>query len=446
MYTKDLYIQKVENRGIDILELFKYILKKWKKICGISIVLFVLLSLAICYKFRQNSNEQVNVEKTQVIMEQLSEEQQTRVKNVLKLYDRLDNIEDYKDNSAYMQLNAYNSKVTTIQYFVSASSKRNENTAYELYLNYIKQGDFKEKLQEELGDEVNKPADLVILWNGYYNASEGNDLDKKVLTLRINAPSEKLNEQIKTIVKESMNEYQLNVEKYVGKHNLEIISESTFEGLDDLVREKQEGIERSIDEKGQQILRLENQLTEEEKTVLDQERGLAETEKVEITKNSRQDFPYKQLLAALLISIFVACGIYVLFYLLNNTLKNGKEILKYFDISCIEIKKGKKKELVRKEVELLCKTSNARSVFISCLKGVEDKVGLQEILSPIPDTVLILGESIYDDLDAMEKAKDCGNMILAAKTNATSYSSILEALQKCESLGINVIGAIVDDM
>lgn len=345
-----------------------------------------------------------------------------------------------------MQLNAYNGRTTTIQYFVSASSEKNENIAYELYLNYVEQGDFKEELQKELGSEVNKPEDLVVLWNNYYNASEENDLDKKVLTLRINAPDEKLNEQIKTIVKKSMNEYRLNVDKFVGKHDLIIISESTFGGLDNLVREKQEEIERSIDEKRQQILRIEDRLTEKEKAVLNQERSFIETGKEEITKNSGQDFPYKQLLVALLLSIFAVCGICVIFYFFNNKLKSSQEVSKYFDISCIEIKKGKNKDIVRKELELLCKTFNAKSIFVSCLEGVEDKAGLQEIFPSIPDTALILGKSVYDDVDAMEKAKNCENMIFVAKTNATSYNSILEALRKCEDLGINVVGAIVDDI
>lgn len=447
MYTKDLYIHKIENKEIDILELLKYILKKWKKICGISVVLFVLLSLVICYKFFQNNNGQVIDGKTQVVMEQLSENQQTRVESVLKSYKELDNMEDYKNNSAYMQLNAYDSRVTTIQYFVSASSEKNENIAYELYLNYVEQGNFKEELQKELGSEINQPEDLVILRNDYYSASEGNDLDKKVLTLKINAPDEKLNEQIKTIVKKSMDDYRLNVvNKFVGQHDLKIISESSFGGLDDSVREKQEGIERSIEEKRQQILEMENRLTVEEKAVLDQKRNFAESGKEEITENNGQEFPYKRLLVVLFLSIFMACGIYVLSYFGNNKLKYSKEISKYFDISCIEIKKGKKKEVIRKELELLCKTCNVESIFVSCLEGVGDKAELQEIFPLISGTTLILGENIYNNVDAMEKAKSCGNVIFVAKTYVTNYNSILETLQKCEDLGINVIGAIVDDL
>ena len=45
MYSKEQYMEKIENREVTISDLLKYNMKQWKKIALISVVIFILIPI-----------------------------------------------------------------------------------------------------------------------------------------------------------------------------------------------------------------------------------------------------------------------------------------------------------------------------------------------------------------------------------------------------------------
>lgn len=439
MYSREQYMEKIENREINVSDLFKYNIKQWKKIVSLSIILFVLLSISIAFKYKGNEQQ----ESVMVSMEQLSVNQQKNVKNVLKLYEELDNMQDYLTNSSYMAINAYNGIIYNIQYFVSASSMSDAYNAYEIYSNYIKNGAMKEEIETILGDSIINSSELVELIVDKENKqTEKLRSNGYVISIKINAPDEDISKELVEMVKQKLNEYQQTVvDNLVDDHELKLLSENSYTGLDDSVREKQENVEYSMNNKRAYIASLENQMTGEEKLILEQERLKLAGQEVVARANSKIATPILFVFALFASFILVIC-FFSIYYFTNNKLKNRNEIVRFFDIPYIgEVKNSYnagENRAICKEIEMLCRAKGINEVVISCLETMPEQLNLKDILSDITGIKLDIVDNIYNAVPIIE----CKNLIIMVKYDTTTYSAIVDLVQKCEYLNIDVIGAI----
>lgn len=437
MYSKEQYMEKIENREINVSDLFKYNIKQWKKIVSIAMVIFALLLVGIFFKYKMNGQKESAV----VSMAQLSAVQQKNVKNVLELYEELDDIQDYITNSSYMAINAYNGIIYNIQYFVSASNTSNAYNAYQIYTNYIKNGAMKEEIEIILGDRVVNSSELVEL---VIDKDDKQPEEIKsagyVINIKINAPDEDISSELVEIVKQKLNEYkQTVVGTLAGDHELRLLSENNYTGLDDSVQAKQENVKDDMNNKRNHITILENQMTDEEKLVLEQEKLKLTGQEVAVGTSSRISAPVLLVLALIASFVSVIC-FFSIYYFTNNKLKNKNEIARYFDIPYIGTVKNSPdfNKTLCKEIEMLCKAKNVKEVSISCLEPIPEQINLKKILMDAADIKIDIIDNICNSVTAI----GCKNLIITVKYNFTSYGAIVELIQKCEYLNINVIGAI----
>ena len=458
MYSKEQYMEKIENREVTISDLLKYNMKQWKKIALISVVIFILISVAIVFKYRAGLKDgmEEQQETVSVSMQELTSAQQENIKEVLKYYKDLKTMEDYFMDSTYMSINAYNSRIYTSQYLVSSSVKGEAYKAYELYVNYINNGALKEEIEKTFSDNIKNVSDLIDLSvDNSYRQEERFKIDRFIINIRVNTPDEKISAEIMEMIKQKLDEYQQEVVNgLIKEHELKVLEESNFSGQDENVREKQASVESSMNDKRIYISGLESLMSEEEKAVLEQEKlkikGQEELkskreESAESTDGSK--IPLVILIVFSLIAsfIFVIC-MFSLYYFTNNKLKNRNEIVRFFDIPYIGMIKispnASENKSVCKEIEILCRAKKIKYVFVSCIASVPEQLDLKALLSDITEVKTDIGPDISSNIAALESAKESKNVIIAVKYDSTSYGEIVEVLQKCEYLNIDVIGAV----
>ena len=276
MYSKEQYMEKIENREVTISDLLKYNMKQWKKIALISVVIFILISVAIVFKYRAGLKDgmEEQQETVSVSMQELTSAQQENIKEVLKYYKDLKTMEDYFMDSTYMSINAYNSRIYTSQYLVSSSVKGEAYKAYELYVNYINNGALKEEIEKTFSDNIKNVSDLIDLSvDNSYRQEERFKIDRFIINIRVNTPDEKISAEIMEMIKQKLDEYQQEVVNgLIKEHELKVLEESNFSGQDENVREKQASVESSMNDKRIYISGLESLMSEEEKAVLEQEK------------------------------------------------------------------------------------------------------------------------------------------------------------------------------
>lgn len=445
MYSKEQYLKKIEKKGINIHDLFRYIISEWKKIIILSLIFFVFLGVGSYFKYKTSNNQSAQ---TPASMESLSSIQQVRVKNAAKLYEELNNLGDYIETSAYMQLDPYNSNICVIQYLVDSDDDSSQKKAYELYTNFIERGKLKEQLETELGVEINNISDLVSLNDFSFYTSEMNielELNKNVFCIKINALNEEMCVKIATVVKKCLNEYKnVTVDNLVSNYDLKLVSENSYVGLDKEVKETQDKIDESLKNKQSQISDLEVKMSDAEKSVLAQkEEKVDKSEKNNNLTNSTGFSPVS-LVFIFGIGVFAAITIFVLYYFINDKVKNKYEASEIFDLPYIgEIKNNSNKEniiKICKEIKALCEVNDVTEVFISCMDNLSENINLKNALSSFDDIKTTVGSNICQSIVSLEEAKKSQNVIAVIKYNQTTYKTLVEFFQKCEYLNIKVIG------
>lgn len=478
MYSREIYKEKVENNGINVWSLFEFIFYKWKLVTGISVILFIAGMLVLLFTYKNNdaniaantttdTNTSTN---TTVVFpdiqshktDQLTKSQQYKVDTILKLYEELKKLEDYKNNSSYMNLNAYECNSTVLQYLITDVDP--DKDSFDIYKMFAKDGKLKEKIESEFGDEVVRPSDLLIISEGSRSSTLVPKTKNDVLNVKIVTADADLNKRITSTVKEAFNEYHQHILSAIGEHKISLLDENSYIGVDKTVETDQSTFEIQLDRNRSQIITLENQLTGEEKEVLDQKRNntdsVTEKEVLDQEKDNTDNvtevvpeekiFPWQWSIVILVLCVIVSIVIVSCFYILNGRIKCSDEIVSLFGIPYI----GKlvlktdelKDEFLESRIELLCRKIGKKCIYLSPvgskLCSMESYMDLMKVDLKEKDIDIIAGTNIDENPNDLKVAQECGNIVLIFGVNITSYSSIDRFLQQCDTFGINVAGAI----
>lgn len=441
MYLRDEYMKRIENSKIDINGLIWYVVKKWKSILLLSVIFFVLISLVVVPRYRKKSDAQDSN-----VAETLSEEEKLRVDSTLRLYGELEEMDEYKSKSMYMNLNAYECYIGTLQYLV--------NEKYcSIYESFIKDGGLKKIIEEEFGAEVVKPSDLVIIPDNNMipgnskNSNEDDISNNHNLCIKVTTDNEELTERMMSVVKNSVAEYQKKLTELIGTQELTLLSEDMYVGVDENIKAGQSNFEIELDRKRTHVFNLENNLTSTEKAAMNLMKNNGGT--VVNAEQKTKSIPIVLLAALVLLSVVFSCLVIACYYILNNKIKSGKDMVTYFDIPYLgEISKNSKKaelDILETEIEYLSSERNINAFFFGLVGRMKNAESCLEALkADLTEKKIgcILGKNIESDIASMKAVKECKNIIIVFGIDQTSYDAIDTLLQKCANWKINVVGAI----
>lgn len=439
MYLRDEYMKRIENSRIDIYGLACYVVKKWKNILLLSAIIFVFAALVIIPRYnKKNAARNLNVAET------LSEEEQLRVDSALGLYSELEEMDDYKRKSMYMNMNAYECYIGTLQYRVS---EKHHST----YESFVKAGGLKKIIEDKFGAEIVSPSDLITVSGSNIlrvgNSSGEDENDESDLCIKITTDNEELTGKMMSVAKDAIIEYQKKIKELLGSHILILLSEDIYVGVDEDIKKGQSDFEIELDRKRTHIFNLENKLSSTEKAALN---SIKNDESIVVpTEQKSKDIPLVLFAALIFLSVAFSCLLVACYYILNNKIKSGKDIVTFFDIPYLgEVSKISKKtelDIIGTEIEFMISEKNMDALFFGFagkIKNVEGcietlKVGLNE-----KNIECVFGKNIESDIASMRAAKECRNIIIVFGINKTSYDSIDILLQKCMNWKLNVVGAI----
>lgn len=447
IYLRDEYIRKIENKELSLIELVKFVLVKWKLVLIICVVLYlgwVMGELIL--------NNRTNSSLTQVSEEELTKDQQEKIYDIIEQKEELEKLKEYKSTSACMNLDPYACHVNTLQYLISEEQEGRE--IFEAYRTYAETGGLKKAIDGKLGSEIVSPSDLVSVTGNQLQIEKLEIFESPscVLVLKIVTEDDAMNQKITDVVKNALEEYYKHLSSVIGKHDLILLSESNYVGIDNDIKQAQSDLDREIKEKDVQIKDNENGLSDSEKNLLKQlenDKERTEDEKAVPVKKQGKSIIWYFLI--LFICITVSCILFVCYYLFifGSRLKDGEEIMSIFDLPYIgEISKKDLKTSVLRlndEIESMCSEIKEESIFVSAMTNVDN---MEECFSTMKDKLgrngveMLFGDNISESADSMKTARDCKNMILIFEERKTTYASIDSVLQRCNNWGIKVIGVM----
>ena len=479
-----------EEVQIDIVNLFHYILKKWRIVVIAMLVLGVVADL---YYVKESSSNAAAVEsqtieeesiETQIrnVKENLTEDEMQQVDRVYTMYayneDSYQENAEYLDSSLLMQLNPEEIPTVLLSYQISRNISeeeiRNIMTMYEsTLLDETSCADIVDVIGKKYKNTAVK--ELVSITDNVNNNSVIlQNVESGVLNIRIYALEEKQCEKIADVIKKRMQAYTEQLQQVFGEFSVQNISEQYYLSSDSTVSTQKMNVVSAMNSAYSYMNNVTNVFTEDQLTYFNlltkpldesmnqEERDTAE-QNVADTAVKMNYFSTKYVLVGLIAGAFLVALWYACVYIISQTVKdaddlkvvtglpifgtvlsNGKldkrnKVDKWIDSL---FSRGKKKEddavlleRICHEIELQAKKKEVKNILLTSSAGNED---IALIMDKVQQKLTELGVSAVksdsiasDSIEALEQLQKADGVVFVEQLMKSSREDIRKETELC---------------
>lgn len=252
-----------QEREISLLSLFRYLLKRWKSIILVAVILAIGFSgLGYVSERKRLSTPLEEIRKTMTPDE---------IASVLKLQDmdlELKALNYYIENSVIMNMDPYNVQRASLSYFVDTKHITNYAGDTEsdltwdimsIYVSKLNSMDWKAEALKEAGSDI----DLK-----YFNEMVSISTSGRTFTVTITYPVAEQLKVIMNVLQENIQNYKDDISSDIGTHSLTLIG-NTMESsvLDRDLKAVQEDKEHQLGSLYEEVKKSKNALNEKQKTL-----------------------------------------------------------------------------------------------------------------------------------------------------------------------------------
>lgn len=350
---------------------------------------------------------------------------------------QIGSLQEYIDNSIYMQIDPNNIQTVSVQYGLKTSN--NVGNILNSFITYINDGGLKEELSD--ADEDLK----VKYWRDVVNCYQsGNNF----FIVVINSDMDQA-KRIMSIIKERVMNYVPKVKSLQGEFSLEELKTSEYVKTDTGVVNNQNNNRNNLKNYTTNRADLNNKLI-----------GFQNSKKTYIEKNEPDnlkaaDTNTKVLMVAcillgILFGAVIAFIIVALKYIFGDTLRTANDI-KESDLNLLgtySTLNQYKPDLERSkmDVEVLAKAKNADKVFFYVMSDDEISKKVAKDYGDIMKASGIAvetGSNISESAEELKKMIACGNCVFIAEVGKTTYRQLELQTRLCERFKTAVLGCVV---
>lgn len=490
-----------EEVQIDIVNLFHYILKKWRIVVIAMLVLGVVADL---YYVKESSSNAAAVEsqtieeesiETQIrnVKENLTEDEMQQVDRVYTMYayneDSYQENAEYLDSSLLMQLDPEEIPTVLLSYQISRNISeeeiRNIMTMYEsTLLDETSCADIVDVIGKKYKNTAVK--ELVSITDNVNNNSVIlQNVESGVLNIRIYALEEKQCEKIADVIKKRMQAYTEQLQQVFGEFSVQNISEQYYLSSDSTVSTQKMNVVSAMNSAYSYMNNVTNVFTEDQLTYFNlltkpldesmnqEERDTAE-QNVADTAVKMNYFSTKYVLVGLIAGAFLVALWYACVYIISQTVKdaddlkvvtglpifgtvlsNGKldkrnKVDKWIDSL---FSRGKKKEddavlleRICHEIELQAKKKEVKNILLTSSAGNED---IALIMDKVQQKLTELGVSAVksdsiasDSIEALEQLQKADGVVFVEQLMKSSREDIRKETELCSRYQVEMLGNV----
>jgi len=419
---------------IDLLDLCKTVLKKWKIIIACALICAILGGAYGA--FQSNKAKPETEEQIKALTAGMTQEEIDNVKDAAEIINNYRAMyktqKEYNENSIYQNLNPYSVDALKLSYYIDNHYKvsypvieesNNLIPIIQAYISSFSEDTFYEDLAKAVGEEGN-PTYVKELVN--INTEEK---DSGVLTITIYASSDDLLAKMGDYIKAAIIEKQSEIAEVYGDHDIILASESAGKIVDTLMAEAQsKNVERlttittNIDNEeklftGNQLTFLKYLIHEE----LDEEVSIP-----------------KYVVLGLFVGFFLTAAFYGVKYVLSGTVKTENELATLLGASSLgEISKNE--ELVASKITNVVSVNDCN--LIAVISDSNSDI-LQKMVKALPNAVLAV--DIINNKDSFEEFTKCDGVIFAENLKRSSRKTIIRKKEMCSFANKKILGFIIE--
>ena len=350
---------------------------------------------------------------------------------------QIESLQEYIDNSIYMQIDPNNIQTVSVQYGLKTSN--NVGNILNSFITYINDGGLKEELSDTDEDlKVKYWRDVVSCYQSSNNlivTVVHSDMDQA--------------KRIMSIIKERVMNYVPKVKNLQGDFSLEELKTSEYVKTDTGVVNNQNNNSNNLKNYTTNRADLNNKLIgfqNSKKTYIEKN----EPDNLKAADTNTKVLMVAYILLGILFGAVIAFVIVALKYILGDTLRTANDI-KESDLSLLGTYSALNQykpdlERSKMEVEVLAKAKNADKVFFYVMS--DDEVS-KKVAKDYEDSLKVsgiaveTGSNISESAEELKKMIACGNCVFIAEVGKTTYRQLEQQTRLCERFQTAVLGCVV---
>ena len=349
---------------------------------------------------------------------------------------QIGSLQEYIDNSIYMQIDPNNIQTVSVQYGLKTSN--NVGNILNSFITYINDGGLKEELSD--ADEDLK----VKYWRDVVNCYQsGNNF----FIVVINSDMDQA-KRIMSIIKERVMNYVPKVKSLQGEFSLEELKTSEYVKTDTGVVNNQNNNRNNLKNYTTNRADLNNKLIgfqNSKKTYIEKN----EPDNLKAADTNTKVLMVAYILLGILFGAVIAFIIVALKYIFGDTLRTANDI-KESDLNLLgtySTLNQYKPDLERSkmDVEVLAKAKNADKVFFYVMSDDEISKKVAKDYGDIMKASGIAvetGSNISESAEELKKMIACGNCVFIAEVGKTTYRQLELQTRVCERFQTAVVGCV----
>ena len=350
---------------------------------------------------------------------------------------QIESLQEYIDNSIYMQIDPNNIQTVSVQYGLKTSN--NVGNILNSFITYINDGGLKEELSDTDEDlKVKYWRDVVSCYQSSNNlivTVVHSDMDQA--------------KRIMSIIKERVMNYVPKVKNLQGDFSLEELKISEYVKTDTGVVNNQNNNRNNLKNYTTNRADLNNKLIgfqNSKKTYIEKN----EPDNLKAADTNTKVLMVAYILLGILFGAVIAFVIVALKYILGDTLRTANDI-KESDLSLLGTYSAPNQykpdlERSKMDVEVLAKAKNADKVFFYVMSDdeISKKVAKDYEESLKASGIAVeTGSNISESAEELKKMIACGNCVFIAEVGKTTYRQLEQQTRLCERFKTAVLGCVV---
>ena len=350
---------------------------------------------------------------------------------------QIESLQEYIDNSIYMQIDPNNIQTVSVQYGLKTSN--NVGNILNSFITYINDGGLKGELSDSDEDlKVKYWRDIVSCYQSSNNlivTVVHSDMDQA--------------KRIMSIIKERVMNYVPKVKNLQGDFSLEELKISEYVKTDTGVVNNQNNNRNNLKNYTTNRADLNNKLIgfqNSKKTYIEKN----EPDNLKAADTNTKVLMVAYILLGILFGAVIAFVIVALKYILGDTLRTANDI-KESDLSLLGTYSAPNQykpdlERSKMDVEVLAKAKNADKVFFYVMSDdeISKKVAKDYEESLKASGIAVeTGSNISESAEELKKMIACGNCVFITEVGKTTYRQLEQQTRLCERFKTAVLGCVV---
>lgn len=490
---------------IDIVNLFHYILKKWRIVVIAMLVLGVVADL---YYVKESSSNAAAVEsqtieeesiETQIrnAKENLTEDAIQQVDRVYTMYayneDSYQENAEYLDSSLLMQLNPEEIPIVLLSYQISRNiSKEEIRNIMTMYESALLDETSCSDIVDVIGKKYKNTAvkELVSITDNISGNNGDNivmlqNVDSGILNIRIYALEQKQCEKIADVIKNRMQAYTEQLQQVFGEFSVQNISEQYYLSSDSTVSTQKMNVVSAMNSAYSYMNNATIGFTEDQLTYfnlltkpLDESMNQEERDTADqnMTDNAvkMNYFGAKYISIGLIAGAFLVALWYACVYIISQTVKDTDDLKLVTGVPVFGavlgtgkpdkrskldkwidsfFTRGKKKEeetvlleRICHEIELQAKKKEVKNILLTSSAGTED---IAPIMDKVQQKLTELGVSVVksdsiasDSIEALEQLQKADGVVFVEQLMKSSREDIRKETELCSRYQVEMLGNV----